>query len=479
MKIRLKKLIKIICAIVMLLFLCLLVGKRIWEQRSEKTQYEQWGVAQKENFWTENLFSASQDSDYAYAFVWADDETADMAWSFPEDRDALVEAFTEEKEDMLQKEEDAALWYFVKVRLDEDIHGIDIYEYLEQNLSKEGDECYAHTLDGGCAYYIGQGCREEDERGWYSLWPKRIALICDGYLYVLVCNIVTSENRETVNEQMEQFQSFFEYNTSFYWGSNHFMDVEDLYWIDHEERVTELENPKCAFLEIKARDLGERYLDPLKGCFGMLKEAEYQTKISPEMPEITISFHLIEEVEGDCYETTLYNLECEHEKYRMEVRMTDDGRLLQEETVPLSICAKDMIILEKLDWKTDMVTFKDLNGDGYLDMIILHPNYVIDYKTKGYHEYYWLWNQETEKLEEMGTASQARLKASLEEETDMKTQTTPNTSAVRVEKGDSLWKIAEEYYGDGRRWGEIYEKNRMLIGENPSLILPGTELKMP
>ena len=45
-----------------------------------------------------------------------------------------------------------------------------------------------------------------------------------------------------------------------------------------------------------------------------------------------------------------------------------------------------------------------------------------------------------------------------------------------VKKGDSLWRIAGELLGDGTEWKKLYEENRELIGENPDLILPGTEL---
>lgn len=45
-----------------------------------------------------------------------------------------------------------------------------------------------------------------------------------------------------------------------------------------------------------------------------------------------------------------------------------------------------------------------------------------------------------------------------------------------VQKGDCLWRIAEKLLGDGRRWTEIYERNRALIGSNPSLIYEGMAL---
>lgn len=44
--------------------------------------------------------------------------------------------------------------------------------------------------------------------------------------------------------------------------------------------------------------------------------------------------------------------------------------------------------------------------------------------------------------------------------------------------GDCLWHIAELRLGDGRKWTELYEWNREAIGENPDLILTGTELRL-
>ncbi|HEY9787918.1 MAG TPA: LysM peptidoglycan-binding domain-containing protein [Candidatus Obscuribacterales bacterium] len=48
-----------------------------------------------------------------------------------------------------------------------------------------------------------------------------------------------------------------------------------------------------------------------------------------------------------------------------------------------------------------------------------------------------------------------------------------------VKPGDSLWKISQEHFGDGTRWGELYKANAEIIGSNPRLILPGQELTIP
>lgn len=48
-----------------------------------------------------------------------------------------------------------------------------------------------------------------------------------------------------------------------------------------------------------------------------------------------------------------------------------------------------------------------------------------------------------------------------------------------VQPGDNLWDIAKDKLGDGSRWGEIYDVNKSIIGENPRLIFSGTHLEMP
>ncbi|MBU0974707.1 LysM peptidoglycan-binding domain-containing protein [Patescibacteria group bacterium] len=52
-------------------------------------------------------------------------------------------------------------------------------------------------------------------------------------------------------------------------------------------------------------------------------------------------------------------------------------------------------------------------------------------------------------------------------------------TAYFVQPGDSLWKIALEYYSDPMIWHEIYELNKQLIGSDPNLIFPLTELRLP
>ena len=47
-----------------------------------------------------------------------------------------------------------------------------------------------------------------------------------------------------------------------------------------------------------------------------------------------------------------------------------------------------------------------------------------------------------------------------------------------VQKGDSLWKIAKHFYGNGAEWKRIHEANKELI-HNPDVIQPGWNLRIP
>lgn len=62
-------------------------------------------------------------------------------------------------------------------------------------------------------------------------------------------------------------------------------------------------------------------------------------------------------------------------------------------------------------------------------------------------------------------------------ETGASTSGTPQ-KMYTVKKGDSLSKIAKEFYGDMKEWKKIYEANRDQI-KDPNLIQIGQELVIP
>ncbi len=64
-------------------------------------------------------------------------------------------------------------------------------------------------------------------------------------------------------------------------------------------------------------------------------------------------------------------------------------------------------------------------------------------------------------------------------ETPRETSNAPtNTSGYTVVTGDSLWAIAQRYYGNGSSYPKIYEANKDIIS-SPNLIYPGQVLTIP
>ena len=47
-----------------------------------------------------------------------------------------------------------------------------------------------------------------------------------------------------------------------------------------------------------------------------------------------------------------------------------------------------------------------------------------------------------------------------------------------IEKGDSLWKIADKAYGNGAKYTAIFEANREVITD-PDKIFPGQKIRIP
>lgn len=48
-----------------------------------------------------------------------------------------------------------------------------------------------------------------------------------------------------------------------------------------------------------------------------------------------------------------------------------------------------------------------------------------------------------------------------------------------VQSGDTLTGLAKKYYGDPDKYMIIYKANKEVIGDDPDLIIDGTELVIP
>jgi nucleoid-associated protein YgaU len=52
------------------------------------------------------------------------------------------------------------------------------------------------------------------------------------------------------------------------------------------------------------------------------------------------------------------------------------------------------------------------------------------------------------------------------------------TDSYTVQSGDTLWKIATQFYGDGTKYVKIFEANKNIL-KDPDHIYPGQELVIP
>jgi len=77
---------------------------------------------------------------------------------------------------------------------------------------------------------------------------------------------------------------------------------------------------------------------------------------------------------------------------------------------------------------------------------------------------------------EAAKAAQAKVQEELARAKGLTVDAATGARTYVVKSGDSLSKIAKEVLGDAKRWPEIYEANKALIGDNPNLIHPGQKL---
>lgn len=55
---------------------------------------------------------------------------------------------------------------------------------------------------------------------------------------------------------------------------------------------------------------------------------------------------------------------------------------------------------------------------------------------------------------------------------------TDEVQFYEIQKGDSLWKIAKSFYGNGNDYPKIFEANKEVI-KDPDLIFPGQKIRIP
>lgn len=81
-------------------------------------------------------------------------------------------------------------------------------------------------------------------------------------------------------------------------------------------------------------------------------------------------------------------------------------------------------------------------------------------------------------IKEPGATAVAEGKYVVEKEETIESETKVSTKEYVTKKGDTLWKIAEDVYGNGRKWKNIYRFNKDKI-RDPNRLKAGVTLTIP
>lgn len=430
-----------------------------------------WGnvtlYTERESF-TWSLMQDSQPYDYAMAEIAVGEESAAFEWTFCEERDSLTGQYISAKNDLVAHggEEPLDYWLFLKIKT-EDVYDLDIWHKVQEVWGADLEEnhdisAFVNETGSICAM------REYQDGNWIGGWS---AFIKDDFLYVIECvDNQFSSGEDTLKPINYFYWSGILTDAEQYcmWG----MDDELFYWRDHDERVIRLKNPSRVYTQVPGRD-GRWSHFPGKQPCAIMQAAEYTISLSGDSPLLRIRFTL----EGEAMELRLPDVGSADYPYKMEVSDAESGELLQVEEVRLCVDA------------IDTLRFEDMDKDGYLDMHIVYPEHYIvaesdagDQFSYPYYCYrttprYWVWDNQQHQFVCMN-------KRELSDHVQEKTASQPGEDPavmqthIIVQQGDSLWRIAEKYLGDGTKYTDLYEQNKEVIGADPGRIVPGMELKV-
>ena len=345
----------------------------------------------------------------------------------------------------------------------ENDHAIDLYYNLKKRFDTKEHPLTAWSADSGkLFYFLQETMKEEGGYEFASLENRnsRVNLyVKDRTAYGLTLINAPSEDDDGTLEYV--FEDVFQHYGDLWYGSG--LGEENLYWIDHEERLTELENPKRSFLEVRGIDENSESAgdEGIGRYFGLLVEADYELPLTEDGRMLSLHFSLaeedmeevsysdyIEDLRKDYFISVARSLEeneeetsvdeeemsaeeedtelryyllngyCMDEPYDMTVTDMETGEALQESQVSLSIELPDTI------------TYPDLNGDGYADMRVGAPAHMNGAKAEeeGYTSpTYLLWDPQTEQFvrkteKEVENSRQAVANGLTEEEQEEKAE---------------------------------------------------------
>ena len=356
-----------------------------------------------------------------------------------------TDATDEAEKDNAGSDENIQLLYYT-FPLPENTHALDIYEALQERYGTAEQPIVA--LDRGKFYYFLQNTTDNGVAWDYHNKSAINFVTIDGFAYALI-----PKNMPDTYPDRELNLLFADYLDGFgkCHGSRLYLMEERLYWVDHEERTTVMEEPNRSFVEIRGSD-GAVEMTGYKGIrsyFGMLKEADYEVPLTEDGPVLEIHFSFAEDPSVTEYSIFMMRGSCKQKDYNMTVTDKESGKILLEDSMVLCIELPDTI------------TFKDLNADGYIDMVIDrpthdnddNPNYsrMIADQSDWDEPVYRFWNPQVERFEQH--------------------------MEYIVQPGDSLWSISEQFLKSGFYWTRL--KRDGNAPEDPDYLLPGEKIYVP
>lgn len=387
---------------------------------------------------------------------------ADVTWQY---YNSLAEMEAALNEAAKQETDGSSLHFlYYTFPVTENDHALDLYRVLKRKFDTEEQPLTAWSADNGKLFRFIQETTDEIDGYEFSCLQSRSSkvnlYVKDRTAYGLtLLNAPSEDDDETLEYVFDDV--FKRYGDD---GSGWGLDEESLYWIDHEERLTELENPKRSFLEVRGIDENWESAgdEGIMRYFGLLVEADYELPLTEDGRMLSLHFSLAEDDEqeevfvsdfiddfrrdyfisiasslteseggtpedeketsakGEDTELRYYLLNgyCMDEPYDMTVTDMETGEVLQERSLSLSIELPDTI------------TYPDLNGDGYADMRVGSPVHISGAKAEE-EDYsppsYLLWNPQMQQFvrkteKEVENSRRAVANGLTEEEQEEKTK---------------------------------------------------------
>lgn len=440
------------------------------------------------------MLETEWDEPSAYRFA----GEADVIWQY---YNSLAEMEKALNEAAMQETDGSSLHFlYYTFPMTENDHALDLYHVLKRKFDTKEQPLTAWSADDGKMFHFIQETMDEIDGYEFSCLQSRRSKINlyvkDRAAYGLtLLNAPLEGDDETLEYVFDDvFQRYGDDGSG--WG----LDEESLYWIDHEERLTELSDPKRSFWEVRGIDENWESSgdEGIMRYFGLLVEADYELPLTENGRMLSLHFSLAPE-DGDLeFRYYLLNGYCMDETYEMTVTDMETGEVLQERSLSLSIELPDTI------------TYPDLNGDGYADMRVGAPVHISGAKAE--EEYYsppsyLLWDPQTQQFErrtekEVENSRQAVANGLTEEEQEEKTKreridffaplwelpewaepgdyiklTGDKMLEYEVQEGDSLWRISERFYGSGYKWTTIVRAED--APKDPDYLLVGETVSMP